>query len=207
MSPDTHGPEHFVRFLPRDGGLVDSIEADSVERGVPIVGPSVGSLLSVLVRASGARNVLELGTANGYSTIFMARALPAGGKVVTLEWDPDLAEEARSNFISAGVAERVELLVGDALELITGMEPGGFDMVFMDIEKEMYSGALTDCVAVLREGGLLVVDNVSFLSAGDFVDRLHGHPELETSFLYGTFHNHSPNEDVVSLSVKVRRDE
>jgi caffeoyl-CoA O-methyltransferase len=203
MPPDIHGPDHFLRFLPRDGGLMDAIEEDSISRDVPIIGPSVGSLLSVLVRATGAARILELGTANGYSTVFMARALPEGGRITTIEWDPDLAEEARANLRAAGVEDMVEVLVGDALGLVKGMGAGSFDLVFMDIEKEMYSDALADCVTVLREGGLLFVDNVAFRSAGDFADRLHGHPELETSFVHGTFHNHSPEEDAVSLSVKL----
>jgi predicted O-methyltransferase YrrM len=184
---------------------MDAIEADSMKRRVPIIGPSVGSLLSVIVRATGARRILELGTANGYSTIFMARALPDGGRVTTIEWDPDLAEEAMGNFRAAGVTDRIELLVGDALELIKDLDADSFDLVFMDIEKEMYSDALEDSVRVLREGGLLFTDNVAFESAGDFADRLHGHPDLETSFVYGNFYNHSPDEDALSLSVKVIR--
>ncbi len=205
MAPDTRGPGFFERFLPRDGGFMDSLERESVERDVPIIGPSVGALMSVLVRATGASRILELGTANGYSTIFMARAVPEGGRVLTVEWDPQLAEEARANFEATGVDDRIDVLVGDALELVRGLEGGSFDVVFMDIEKEMYSEALPECVRVLRAGGLLVVDNVAFRSAGDLPELLHGHPGLETSFLYGVFHNHSPDEDAISLSVKLAK--
>jgi predicted O-methyltransferase YrrM len=181
---------------------MDELERSSVEGGVPIVGPSVAALLSVLVRATGARRVLELGTANGYSAIFLARALPEGGRLTTVERDPAMAAEARANLARAGAAPTAEVLVGDALELMAGMGDGSFDLVFMDIDKEMYSAALPHCARLLRPGGLLVCDNVAFRSAGDFVDRLAAHPLFETSFMYGTFRNHSPDEDALSLSVR-----
>ena len=203
MTFDMLSEEDFHRFLPSDGGFMDQLERRSVREGVPIIGPNVAGLLTVLVRATGARRVLELGTANGYSTIFLARALPGDGRVVTVEWSQDLADEARANFRETGVEDRIELLVGDALELIGEQPDGGFDMVFIDIEKEMYSDALGDCVRVLRPGGLLVSDNVAFRSSGDYNERLHGHPDLETSFVYGVFHDHSPDEDALALSVKV----
>jgi predicted O-methyltransferase YrrM len=202
MPAEMHGPDHFQRFLPRDGGLMDELERSSLERDVPIIGPSVGRLLQVIVMATGARKVLELGTANGYSTIFIAQALLPGGMITTMEWSASLAEEARINLRQAGVEDRVEVVVGDALSLMRGLGPDSFDMVFMDIEKEMYSDALPDVIRLLRDGGLLVCDNVAFRSAGDFNNRLASHPQLVTSFVYGVFHNHSPDRDALSLSVK-----
>jgi len=205
MPPKTVGPEHFVQFLPRDGGLIDALERDSIARGIPIVGPSVGAILSVLVRATGARRVLELGTANGYSAILLARALPRGGRVTTVEWDAAMAAEARANLWRARQSRRVDVLVGDAFDLMRGMRAGTFDLVFMDIEKEMYSRALPHCVRLLRTGGMLVCDNVAFRSAGDFPELLSSHDRLETCFIHGTFHNHSPDRDAISISVKRRR--
>ena len=202
MPPDTLGPEHFVQFLPRDGGLIDALERDSIARGIPIVGPTVGALLSVLVRATGARRVLELGTANGYSAILIARALPRDGKLVTVEWDAAIAAEARANLGGARLSRRVDVLVGDAFGLMKGMRGGSFDLVFMDIEKEMYTRALPHCVRLLRAGGVLVCDNVAFRSAGDFPERLSRHMGLETCFIHGTFHHHSPDRDAISISVK-----
>lgn len=202
MTSDMFGEEDFHRFLPSDGGFMDALERDSVERGVPIIGSNVAGLLSVLVRATGARRVLELGTANGFSTIFLARALPEGGTVTTMEWSQDLADEAAANIEATGVADRIVLMVGDALELVRDQPDGSFDMVFIDIEKEMYSDALEDSVRVLRPGGIMVSDNVAFRSSGDYNQRLHDHPDLETSFIYGVFHNHSPDEDAIALSVK-----
>jgi predicted O-methyltransferase YrrM len=203
MTQDMYGPEDFHRFLPGDGGFLDALERRSVEEGIPIVGSAVAGLLSVLIKAIDGHRILELGTANGFSSIYMALALPEGGRVTTLEWSQDLADEARSNFRQMGVADRVDIMVGDALELIKQMGDGIFDMVFIDIEKEMYTAALEDCVRVLRMGGVLVSDNVAFRSSGDYNQRLHEHPDLDTSFVYGTFHNHSPEEDAISISVKI----
>ena len=201
MPSETFPPEHFVKLLMRDGGVLDALEEDSVKRGVNIVGPSVGTLLYILSKAIGARRILELGTANGYSTIWLARALPEGGKIVTLEWGQEWADEAKGHFEKAGVADRIEVIVGDALEKMKAMDVP-FDLVFQDIEKEMYTAALPECVRLLRPGGLLVCDNVAFTSSGDYNEVLAGHPELETSFVYGNFHHHAPDEDAVSISVK-----
>ncbi len=203
MTFEMFSEEDFHRFLPSDGGFMDALERESVEKGVPIIGSNVAGLLSVLVKATGTKSVLELGTANGFSTIFLARALPEGGKVTTMEWSQELADEASANFRETGVQDRIELLVGDALALIKDMPDGSFDMVFIDIEKEMYSDALEDCVRVLRPGGLLISDNVAFRSSGDYNERLHEHPRLETSFIYGIFRNHSPDEDAIALSVRL----
>jgi predicted O-methyltransferase YrrM len=113
-----------------------------------------------------------------------------------------LAAEARGNLRRARLSNRVDVLVGDAFDLMRGMRAGSFDLVFMDIEKEMYSRALPRCVRLLRPGGALVCDNVAFRSAGDFPERLARHRGLETCFIYGTFHHHSPDRDAISISVK-----
>jgi predicted O-methyltransferase YrrM len=159
-----------------------------------------------LAKALGARRILEMGTANGYSGIFLARALPKGGRLTTVEWDEEIASEADVNFGKTGVSDRVVQMVGDAREMMRDLEDGSFDLIFMDFEKEMYSEALPDCVRLLREGGTLLCDNVAFKTSGDFNQRLSEHPQLETSFIYGVFHNHSPDEDALSLSVKVQPD-
>ena len=91
---------------------------------------------------------------------------------------------------------------GDGPEAIEKVKERPFDMIFMDFEKEMYSEALPDCVRLLKPGGTLICDNVAFRSSGDFNDRLAAHPGLDTSFIFGTFHNHSPDEDAISVSVK-----
>ena len=159
----------------------------------------------VIVRALGARRVLELGVAVGYSTIYLAKGLPEGGRIVAMEWDAKIAAEAASNFKATGLEDRIDLRVGDAREMMKDEEAGSYDLIFMDFEKEMYSSALPDCVRLLRKGGTLLCDNVAFRSSGDFNQLLADHPEMDTSFLFGTFYKHSPDDDAISLSVKVAR--
>jgi predicted O-methyltransferase YrrM len=202
MSTDMFEPADFHRLLPRQDEFMAKLEEDSLDRGMRICGPDVANLLSVMVKATGARRVLEIGTSVGYSTIFIARALPEDGMITTLEWDEVVVREARENFLAAGQTHKIESLVGDAREILKDLEPESKDMIFMDHEKYMYSGDLPECVRILRDGGTLVVDNVAFRTSGDFKERLAGHPRLDTSFIYGTFFRHSPDEDVVSISVK-----
>ena len=128
-------------------------------RGWPIVGPAEGSLLHILARALGARRILELGTAIGYSGAWLARALPEGGELVTVERDSGTADLARRNFEAAGVADRVRIEVGEAGEVLPRLR-GPFDMVFNDIDKSQYLDVLPHCLRLLRVGGLLVTDNV-----------------------------------------------
>jgi predicted O-methyltransferase YrrM len=197
------GPDHFPQFLPEHDQFMEALETDALERDMRITGPAVAQLLHVVVKSSGAKRVLELGVSVGYSTIYMARALPEGGVITAMEWDAEVAAEAKVNFEMVGVGDRIDLMVGDARVMMKDLEPGTFDLIFMDFEKEMYSDALPDCVRLLREGGTLICDNVAFVSSGDFNQRLADHPELVTSFVFGTFYKHSPDEDAISLSVKV----
>ncbi len=202
MPSDYVGPDDFPKFLPKHDEFMEALEADALERGVRITGPAVGQLLHVMTRALGARRVLELGVAVGYSTIYMARGLPEGGRIVAMEWDADISAEAASNFKATGLEDRIDLRVGDAREMMKDEEAGSYDLIFMDFEKEMYSDALPDCVRLLREGGTLLCDNVAFRSSGDFNQLLADHPDMDTSFIFGTFYKHSPDEDAVSISVK-----
>ncbi len=202
MPSDYFGPDDFPKFLPKHDEFMEALEADALRRDVRITGPAVGQLLFVMTRALGARRVLELGVAVGYSTIYMAKALPEGGRIVAMEWDADIAAEAASNFKATGLEDRIDLRVGDAREMMKEEEAGSYDLIFMDFEKEMYSDALPDCVRLLREGGTLFCDNVAFRSSGDFNQLLADHPELDTSFVFGNFFKHSPDEDAISLSVK-----
>jgi predicted O-methyltransferase YrrM len=205
MTSDFFGPEHFPQFLPEHDEFMERLETDALDRGMRICGPSVGHLLHVLVKATGAERVLELGVSVGYSTIYMARALTEGGRITAMEWDAQVAAEAGANFEAVGVSDRIELMVGDAREMMRDQEDGGFDFIFMDFEKEMYSEALPECFRLLRPGGTLFCDNVAFRSSGDFNRLLADHPGLDTSFVFGNFYKHSPDDDAVSISVK-RRD-
>ena len=151
-------------FVPRDPALEGALEA-AVDAGLPPiqVTPSVGKLLYLLARLHGARTILELGTLGGYSTIWLARALPPGGRLVALELRPEHADVARASIVRAGLADLVDLRVGPALESLAGLaEEGGgpFDLVFLDADKEGYPDYLAWMLRLSRPGTLIVADNV-----------------------------------------------
>jgi predicted O-methyltransferase YrrM len=124
------------------------------------VAPNQGKLLYLLARLQGARTILELGTLAGYSTIWLARAVPAeGGRVVTLEANARYAAVARENLDAAGVSDRVEVVVGDALDTLPGLD-GPFDVVFLDADKQRNPEYLEHALRVTRPGSLIVADNV-----------------------------------------------
>ena len=122
--------------------------------------PATARTLQLLVRAAGVRRAVEVGTLAGYSAIWIARALPDGGSLVTLEIDPAHAAVARESLEDAGVADRVEVRVGAAAELLGALGPdGSFDLAFVDADKERYGEYVEHAARLLRPGGLLVADN------------------------------------------------
>ena len=167
MSPDLFSQvdDYIVDALVApDPALNRALEA-SRKAGLPdiAVAPNQGKLLHLLAQAIGARRILELGTLGGYSTIWLARALPAGGKLVTLEALEAHAEVARSNFIAAGVAEHIELRVGaalDTLPLLAREPAGSFDLTFIDADKQNNAVYFDWAVKLSRPGSLIIVDNV-----------------------------------------------
>jgi caffeoyl-CoA O-methyltransferase len=194
---------HFREFLPPRDELILKLEAEAQQENIPIVGPLVGELLFILARATQAQRLLELGTASGYSAIYLARgAEPQNGRVVTLESDPQMAARARTNCTAAGVGARVEVRQGEALALMEGMS-GPFDLIFLDIDKESYLPALDRSHRLLRLGGLLVADNVAFAGAQDFNREIFRRPEWRVAPLLCFLPAHSPERDGLSLAVKV----
>lgn len=123
------------------------------------VSPLQGKMLNLLASMIGARRILEVGTLGGYSAIWMARALPEDGRLVTLELDPDYAEVARRNIAHAGLGERVEIRVGPALETLPLLE-GPFDFAFIDADKPSNPDYFAHALRLVRPGGVIVVDNV-----------------------------------------------
>ncbi|MBW2171675.1 MAG: O-methyltransferase [Deltaproteobacteria bacterium] len=197
-------PEAYFRKLvpPRDALLV-ALEEEARQEGIPIVGPVVGELLFILARATQARQILELGTATGYSGIYLARACDVfEGRVVTLERDGGMARRAQANFEKAGLENRVEILVGDAFEEMTKMQ-GPFDLAFLDIDKESYAGALSHCERLLKPGGLLVADNVAFRGADEFNRVVSAHSHWRAVHLLSLLPQHSPEKDGLCLAVRV----
>jgi predicted O-methyltransferase YrrM len=151
-------------LVPEDAALQDAL-ADSAAAGLPpiAVTPNQGKLLGLLARVLRAWTILELGTLGGYSTIWLARALPTGGRLVTLEAQPEYAEIARANIARAGLAESVELRVGPALETLPQLVAEGagpFDLIFIDADKKNNPGYFEWSLKLSRPGTLIVVDNV-----------------------------------------------
>lgn len=151
-------------LAPSDTALEAALEA-SAAAGLPAiqVAPNQGKLLQLLARVLGARRILEIGTLGGYSTIWLARALPPGGRLITLESDPKHAEVARANFIRAGVDQLIELRLGPALETLPQLEAEGlgpFDLIFIDADKANIPAYFSFALALARSGSLIIVDNV-----------------------------------------------
>jgi predicted O-methyltransferase YrrM len=145
--------------------VLDAALAASEAAGLPgiAVTPNQGKMLDLLVRVHGARNILELGTLGAYSTIWLARALPQGGRLVTLEANPHYAEVAAQNLTNAGLGEVVELRVGPAQETLPELlaeGAGPFDLIFIDADKQNYPVYLEWSMKLVRPGSLIIGDNV-----------------------------------------------
>ncbi|MCW5875018.1 MAG: O-methyltransferase [Anaerolineales bacterium] len=147
--------------------------AAAEQAGIPNIQVSAmqGQLLHILARAIGAQRILEVGTLAGYSGIWLARALPAGGRLVTLEAEPKHAEVAQANFAAAGVADRVELRLGAALDSLPALLPdyaASFDLCFLDADKANLPAYFEWAHKLTRKGGLIISDNV--IRGGEVVD-------------------------------------
>ena len=153
-----------AQVIPDDPALTAAL-ADSAAAGLPeiAVAPNQGKLLHILARLRGARTILEIGTLGGYSTIWLARALPADGRLVTLEIDPRHAAVAKANLTRAGVADQVEIRVGPALSALPALAGEGrppFDLTFIDADKPNNADYFGWALKLSRPGSLIVVDNV-----------------------------------------------
>jgi predicted O-methyltransferase YrrM len=157
----TRGPvdNYLYALLPPRDEVLAEIEAEATRRKIPIVGPAVARFFQQLVMMTGAKTVFEMGSAVGYSTIWWARAVGEGGKVHYTDSDPKNAEQARRYFQRAGVADRIKVHIGDAIELLSEQKEE-FDIVFNDIDKEEYPRVLRLVPPRLKKGGLFVSDNV-----------------------------------------------
>jgi predicted O-methyltransferase YrrM len=206
--------ERYLAELNRGGDpLLAEIARTGVDRDLPLVDAEVGALLRVLATAIGAQKILEIGTAVGYSGIWLAGALPAGGMLMTMEMDGRRAKEAQANFDRAGLTDRVSVMLGDAQRMIAKVA-GPFDLIFQDGDKKMYAPLLDRLVSLLRPGGLLVTDNVLWdgkvvpgyakraaddgdtRAIAEYNERVAAHPALLTTVM--------PLRDGVSISVKKR---
>lgn len=168
---------------------LDAIAAEGRAEGLPIVDPQTGALLHVLARATRATRALEIGTAIGYSGLWIATALPTDGMLITLERDSVRAAKAREHFAAAGVAQKVSVMVGDASRYLHKVA-GPFGFVFQDGDKAQYEPLLDRLIQLLQPGGVLVTDNV--LWRGEVIA---GYVEMPT---------HNPN-DTAAIAAYNRR--
>lgn len=171
-------------FAPPDRALEAALR-DSREAGLPEINISAseGKLLQLLTEITGARRILEIGTLGGYSAIHFARALPDGGAMISLELDERHAEVARRNIERAGLSEKVEVLVGDARELLAAMVEAGiepFDLIFIDADKESYPEYLDFAIRLSRPGSLILGDNA--IRSGSVLDSKDGSARATREF-------------------------
>lgn len=173
--------DYITGLLIGEDPVLDAALADSDAAGLPqiAVTPAHGKLLYLLARIRGARSILEIGTLGGYSTIWLARALPADGRLISLEYSREHAAVARANIERAGLADRVEVRVGTALDSLAELDSqdaGPFDLVFADADKANLPGYLTWSLRLTRPGGVIVVDNV--VRDGRVVDEDDPEPDI-----------------------------
>ncbi len=149
---------YLYELLPKRDAIIQEMEEFAAKNGVPIIGPAVARLLMLLVHVSGAKRIFEMGSAIGYSTIWLARAAGPKAEVFYTDGNPENARRAQEYFRRAGIAKRVHVQVGDALALLK-KTPGKFDFIFNDVDKHQYPAALRAALPKLRRGGLFLTDN------------------------------------------------
>jgi caffeoyl-CoA O-methyltransferase len=202
----------LVEFIRRTGAVEDPVLAALRSRchqeGFPAITPEAGKLLALLVKAAGAKRVLEVGTGYGYSGIWMARALPRDGVLRTVEADPAHAEQAREWFARAGVGAKVQVVQGKALGVLPALPTKSFDLCFIDADKENYPRYFDLATKLVRSGGLICADNVFWFGAALSEDDPS--PEAQGIRAYNRLASSTPGVETLilplgdGLSVSVR---
>ena len=180
--PGETAVDHYIadRLLGPDPALEATLDANAAAGLPPIdVSAPQGKLLHLLARMVSARRILEVGTLGGYSTIWLARALPADGRLVTLEIDPHHADVARANLARAGLADRVDIRIGPAIQSLAAIDrdrDGPFDLVFIDADKPSNLDYLRAALTLSRPGSVIIVDNV--VRSGGVIDDRSADPSI-----------------------------
>lgn len=207
-----HIVEYLNKTLPQSEGILRELEVYAHENTVPIIQKEVRCFLGMLLKYKAPKNIVELGTAIGYSSIFFSHYIQPGGKIITLEREKEYYDIACANIKRCGKEDIINVIYGDAFETVKQVE-GTFDMIFMDANKSMYKYYFDVLFPKLSKGGILVCDNILYKgmvssdelaprkqntiisNIRDFLDFISNHPGLETSIV--------PIGDGVSVSVKL----
>lgn len=189
----------FNRVLHTEDSVLTAVRESAIAAAMPAIEVSAqhGKLLSLLATVSGATRVLEIGTLAGYSTINLARGVGESGRLTTLEYDPRHAEVARANFAAAGMADRIEVIVGAALDTLPTLAGRGerYDLFFIDADKENNSAYVEWALRLATPGALIVVDNITRMGrvldpaaddlqargVRDMLELMGAHPRLQTA--------------------------
>lgn len=160
--PNENKENEYIRWTPgQNSKILKELEIYAGQNGIPIIKPSIAKLLLIFGRILKPLRILEIGTAIGYSSIFLSSALEPGGKIDTIEKSELMIEKARSNIKKAGCESLVNVIAGDAAEVLKYLK-GPYDLIFQDAAKGQYAELLPDCLRLLRTGGILASDNVLF---------------------------------------------
>jgi len=151
--------DYIYSLLPPRDEVLAEMEAEAAKNNIPIIGPAVARVIYQLAMISGAKKVFEMGSAIGYSTIWLARAVGDGGRVIYTDGDKKNADKARRYFERAGVSDRISIRTGDALELLSE-EKEPYDIIFNDVDKTDYPRVFRMALPHLKSGGLFITDNV-----------------------------------------------
>lgn len=155
---ETNVEKYIYDILPARDAVLADMERLARQRDIPIIGPAVGRMIYLLAQICGAKRIFEMGSAIGYSTIWLARAAGPGAEIYYTDGDPSNARRAKEFFERAGVKKRISVMTGDALAMIDKTK-GKFDLIFIDVDKHQYPAALRKALPRLKSGGLLLTDN------------------------------------------------
>jgi predicted O-methyltransferase YrrM len=206
MITDPKIEQYMYDLLPARDPVLAEMEQYAEQHNIPIIGPAVGRFLTTLVMMTKARRIFELGSAIGYSTIWLARAAGEGAEVHYSDGSAERAARARAYFERAGIADRIQVHVGDALATLKQVQ-GEFDLIFNDVDKDGYPAVLEAVPARIRRGGLFVTDNTLWharvLDPHDDTDhavRIFNKRLFASPFFYTT---QVPLRDGVSLAIRL----
>src|SRR5204863_2700140 len=190
---------YLYSLLPARDEVLLEMETAAAKRNIPIVGPAVARILHQLALMTDAKNVFEMGSAIGYSTIWWARAVGEGGHVTYTDGDRKKADEARRYFDRAGVTKQITIKTGDALELLSE-EKQQFDIIFNDVDKDAYPRVFKLAVPRLRKGGLFVTDNV--LWGGKVTENISSDPRTKAILEFNRLLHNSPDLFTTIISIR-----